>query len=389
MKKLFLIVGLMNFFVLMCHAQIISSPTPRTLKVAVLAPMYLDSTFSSGSNDDNSIPRYVMPGLEFIQGAEIAFDTLSAEGFKVEAHLIDSKSSFYSISWMIKYGRLDNMNLLIGSVKEPEYSQLATFAAQKKIPFISVTYPNSGGIRKDSFLTIVNSTLKAHCEGIYSYLVQKHGLDNIYLVKRKNENRIEDYFKEINQTEPKQLLRFKTISFDEINADDLRRQIDTTKPVVLIGASLNETFALMLADAAYAIQKNNKLSLIGMPNWDGFRDLYKKSRYTDFPIRFTTPHWDDNNNEFSSFLGNEYFTKYRAKPGDMAYKGFEAAYYFTNILLHYPDNFIDHLNEDQFAAFHTFNFRPVYLSNPTYPDYFENKHLFIMQILNGQLVREN
>lgn len=388
MKRLLLIIGFICTVATLSYAQIVSSPVPRTLKVAVLAPLYLDSAFSGGLTENN-IPRYVMPGLEFIQGAEIAFDTLSANGFKVEGHLIDSKSSFYSVPWMIKFGRLSDYDLIIGSVKEPEFSELAVFAAQKNIPFISVTYPNSGGIRKDSLLTIVNSSLRAHCEGIYSYLVQKHSLDNIYLVKRKSENRITDIFKDLNQTEPKSLLRIKTISFDTINPALLRKQIDTSRPVVLIGASLNETFALMLADAAFPIQISNKVTLIGMPNWDGFRDLYNKNRFTDFPILVTTPHVDENKNDFSSFLGNQYFTKYRSRPGDMAYKGFESVYYFTNILMHYPDEFMTHLNEDRFACFHTFNFRPVYLSSPTEVDFFENKHLFFQQILNGQLVRQD
>ena len=83
-------------------------------------------------------------------------------------------------------------------MKEPDYSLLARFAAQRSIPFVSATYPNDGGIKQNPFLYIVNSTLKAHCEGIFSYLLQKHGTDNIYLVKKKNDNRIDNYFKEIN-----------------------------------------------------------------------------------------------------------------------------------------------------------------------------------------------
>ena len=48
-----------------------------------------------------------------------------------------------------------------------------------------------------------------------------------------------------------------------------------------------------------------------------------------------------------------------------------------------------HLNENTNGAFHDFNFQPVYSKNNTgIPDYFENKRLFIMQILNGEAVRE-
>ena len=79
----------------------------------------------------------------------------------------------------------------------------------------------------------------------------------------------------------------------------LRFLVDTTKPIVIIGASLDETFAQKLADACYPIQKTNKLVLIGMPNWDGFAGFYKKDAYTDFPIKYTTPHFDAKNNALS------------------------------------------------------------------------------------------
>ena len=89
------------------------------------------------------------------------------------------------------------------------------------------------------------------------------------------------------------------------------------------------------------------------------------------------------------FLNEKYFQLYRAKPTDMAYKGFESTYYFTSILRDYGKDFMQHLNESGLAVFHDFNFRPVYNpKNDKEPDYYENKHLFIMQILNGENVRE-
>ncbi len=364
--------------------------TEKVYKVAILAPLYLDSVFTNGNlKSQKTLPRLIMPALEFVQGAQIALDTLSLNGKKVEAHIYDSRSYTRPVSWLIKNRNLDNMDLLIGSVKEPDYSELAQFAAQKSIPFVSATYPNDGAIRQNPFLVIVNSTLKAHCEGIFSYLMQKHGTDNIYLVKKKNDNRIDNYFKEINTAEGKPLLKIKTIMLDSsISSNGLRYLVDTTRPIVIIGASLDETFSKKLADACYPIQKTNPLILIGMPNWDGFKSLVKKDAYKDFPIRYTTPHYDTKNNA-GNFLINKYFQLYRTKPSDMAQKGFETAYYFINILLNYNTDIMEHLNEDRFAGFHDFNFRPVYVNKKNnLPDYYENKHLFIMQILNGEIKRE-
>lgn len=382
----FVFFGIKNSF-----AQSNISPSGKIYRVAIIAPLYLDSAFANGELiSQKNIPKLIIPAVEFVQGAGIAFDTLTLNGNHLQAYIYDSKSFTQPISWLINNKKLDDIDLIIGSVKDPDYSELAQFAVQKSIPFISATYPNDGGIKGNPFTIIVNSTLKANCEGIFSFLMQKHGTDNIYLVKKKGDNRINDYFKDINFADGKQLLKIRTIMLDSsISSNGLRYLIDTTKPVVIIGASLDETFAKKLADACYPIQKTNSLFLIGMPNWDGFKSLSKIDVFKEFPIRYTTPHYDSKINLFSNFLTQNYFELYRAKPSDMAYKGFELSYYFSSILLAYGKDFMQHLNEDRFAVFHDFNFRPVYSNKINQvPDYYENKHLFIMEILDGDIVRE-
>ncbi len=393
MKKnfLFLIVALIFASLQFSYAQNEIATPPKTYHIALFAPLYLDSAFSMDEmNSGTSIPKFIMPAVEFVQGAHIALDTLTFNGKSAEVSIYDSKSYTQPISWLIKYKKLDNVDLIIGSVKDLDYHELADFALQRNIPFVSATYPNDGGIIANPFLIIVNSTLKANCEGIFSYLLQKHGTDKIYIIKRKGDDRIENYFRNINYSEGKPLLNMRTIMVDStISTYSLMNRIDTLHTAVIIGASLDERFAKSLADACYPIQKKHPLILIGMPNWDGFRSLYQKDVYKDFPIRYTTPHYDSTDNPFDSILVKKYFQIYRTKPSDMAYKGFGITWYFTNLLLQYPDSIISHINDSALSVFHDYNFRPVYIEkqNDT-PDYYENKHLFIMEILNGDITRE-
>ncbi|HSQ43487.1 MAG TPA: hypothetical protein VLM16_00730, partial [Ginsengibacter sp.] len=367
------------------------TPSAKTYHIALFAPLYLDSAFANGQmTNGNSIPKFIMPAVDFVQGAHIALDTIPLHGNLVDATIYDSKSYTQPISWLIKYKKLENVDLIIGSVKDPDYHELAYFAVQKNIPFVSATYPNDGGVLANPYLIIVNSTLKANCEGIFSYLLQKHGTDKIYLVKRKGDDRVDNYFRSINYSEGRPLLNIRTIMVDStISTYSLMNRIDTLHTAVIIGASLDEDFAKSLADACYPIQKKHPLVLIGMPNWDGFKSLYQKDVYKDFPIRFTTPHYDAKNSPEDSLLIKKYFQLYRTKPSEMAYKGFEQTWYFTNLLLKYSREIMSHLNDSDLSVFHNYNFRPVYIQKQNnVPDYYENKHLFIMQILNGDIVRE-
>jgi hypothetical protein len=391
MKKFILCFVALLMFCATKNVQAQNYPaTNKTYRVAIFAPLYLDSAFNGSTlRSNNSIPNFSIAGLDFIQGTQIALDTLNLQERHVDAFFYDSKSFNQPISWLIKNGRLNNTDLIIGSVKGREYNELAKFAAVHRIPFVSATYPNDGYIRQNPFLIIVNSTLKAHCESIFSYIMQKHGTDNIYLVKKKNDNRIENYFREINYTDGQPLLKIRTIMLDSsISSAGLKYLVDTTKPIVVIGASLDATFSQKLADACYPIQKTNPFVFIGMPNWDGFSGWYKKDAYTDFPIRYTTPHYNEKNNAYGKYLKEKYFQLYRTNPSDMAEKGFETALNFISILMNHPNGFMENLNDTLYSPLHNFSFQPVFHQKFSGPDYYENKHLFIMQILNGQILRE-
>ena len=380
------ILGILFFLSAIGQEKPVDAVASQTIRVAVIAPLYLDSIFTKGQlKNSRTIPKLTMPYLDFVQGAEIALDTVDLKGKKVEAHFFDSRSYDRPLSWLIKNGQLQQMDLIIGAVKEPEYSTLADFAKEKKIPFVSAIYPNDGGIKDNPYTLIINSTLKAHCESIYSYLVQKHGTDNIYLVKKKNDNRIDNYFRAINAASGKTpLLKIKTIVLDSsISTYGLSNLVDTLRPVVIIGASLDETFSIKLAQACYPLSKTNSITLIGMPNWDSFKDLYNKKTFPDFAVRYTTPHLDSKKNAFSDFLTSNYFKLYRTNANDMAGKGFETMYYFLSILIDYNKDVLNHMNEDSLACFHEFNFRPVMNSSDKEIDYYENKHLYIMKIMNG------
>src|ERR1700712_5677412 len=173
----------------------------KTYKVGIFAPLYLDSVFSEDEfKYPKNFPRFVLQGLDFVQGAQIALDSMPTPTAGIDARFFDSKSTTEDVETLIKNKKLDSLDIIIGNVKDEEYKELANFALEKKIPFISATYPNDGGITNNPYLVIVNSTLKAHCEAIYSYILQNHGTDKIMLVRKAGgqEDKVAGYFSTLN-----------------------------------------------------------------------------------------------------------------------------------------------------------------------------------------------
>ena len=395
MKKLFFVFAAILFFSgnQDLFAQNTYNSQQKTFKVGVFAPLYLDSVFENSQlRSDKTIPKFIMPAVDFVQGAQIAFDSLGLQNNHVEAFIYDTKSFLQPVPWLIQNKILDSIDLIIGSVKDVDFKQLSDFSAKKNIPFISATYPNDGGVTDNPNMVILNSTLKAHCEGIYSYILQNHGTDKIIFLKKPGpqEDKIAAVFKMLNEQEGKPLLNIQTIRIDStVSTYLLKSRLDSTKNNVIIAGSLDEDFAKKVTDACNAIHKTYPIILIGMPNWDGFKIFSGKNAYKDFPVHFTTPYYNSKTSLYNTMLTTEYNSRYKAKPSDMAYKGFETAFMFTNLLVKYPGDLLSHINDRSQIIFNEYNFRPVYLKkNSKNPDYLENKHLYIMRILNGAVTRE-
>ena len=377
----FLITGYSN-----THAQTDSTKQLKSFRVGIFAPLYLDSIFTDdGYQYSKSFPKFAVPGLDFVQGAQIALDSLPLLYGNIDATIYDAKSLIKNVATLISNKELDSLNLIIGSVKDLEFTLLANFAKQKNIPFISATHPNDGGITANPFLVIVNSTLKAHCEAIYSHLLQEHSTDKIFLVRKSGsqENAVAAYFKQINEPDGKPLLRIETI-FADSSFTLLKNRLDSNRKNIIIGGSLNEIFANNLAGFSQTVYKKYRLLLIGMPNWDGFTSIAKNKKLKDFPLYYTTPFFNDKWNSFSSRIKDIYKKKYRGIPSDMTYKGFEAIYLFAKLIARHPADFMSNLNDHPYKVFSGYKFKPVFVSKKnTMPDYFENKNLYFIKILNG------
>jgi hypothetical protein len=358
---------------------------PPAYHIAVFAPVYLDSVFTGNYyHAGKKFPRFIVPGLDFFQGAEIALDSLPLPNATIIAHFFDTKSETGSIEKLIMEGKLDSMQLIIGSVRDEDFSGLAGFAKRKSIPFISATYPNDGGITANPYLVIVNSTLKSHCESIFSFLLQNHGTDNIVHVRKKGsqEDRVAGYFNTVNRTDGGNLLKIKTLNLDS-NFNLLKNSLDSNQQNIIVAGSLDEDFARSICQAASSLKKKYRITLIGMPNWDGFTSLSAKE-LKDFPIHYTSAYFNNKWDDKSKMIQDLYLKKYKGKPSDYAFKGFEMIHVFSQLLSSYPVSMMAHLNDYAYNVFCAYNFKAVYLSkDKSIPDYYENKHVYFLKKLNG------
>lgn len=377
----------------MADSFILKADSPKpvfpSFKVAIFSPLYLDSAFLGDSYRYNkSFPRFTLQGFEFIQGVQLALDSMKFFGGNITSEIFDSKSYTAPIPALISQKILDSVNLIIGNVKDAEYLQLANFAKEKNIPFISATYPNDAGVTANPFVTILNPTLKAHCEAIYSYILQNHGSSNVVLVRKSGvqEDRVAQYIKSINRQDGKDLIKIKTLFLD--SAAQLKSYLDSGKRTILLCGSLNEAFAAKVLQAAATYNAKYPSMLFGMPNWERFSIIKKPTTTNSYPVYITTPYLNERQDEKSKWILNYYLTQFQGIPSDLVFKGYETAFTFINLLVKHPVDFMSHIEDNNDKVFTDFTIKPVFLNaSSIHPDYFENKKLYFMKFMNGAVTR--
>lgn len=354
------------------------------VKVAVFAPVYIDSAFIDNEYKlgNNNLPKYILPGLEFYNGVMMAIDSLRAEGQSVELFFYDTKSSKEPLTSIIQKPEMKEVTLIIASFNNrSELKTLADYAAAQHIPLISATYPNDGGITHNPYFILVNSTLRTHCEELYKYIQRYYATNKMIYIRRKGTagDVIQSVFEEQGRTTPAIPLKNKTVELtDTFSIAQLTGNLDSIQRNVVFCGSLDDNFSMRVVRTISAAKKF-PCTIIGMPTWDGLQ-LIDDNTSGNIEIIFSTPYHFVRSDKAAQSIIQKYKMISFGRPSDMVFKGFEATYHFVHLVQLYPTSFLQHLSDKHYSLFNEFDFQPVKnRSNATITDRVENRKLYFIK----------
>lgn len=383
LRKLILVL-----IILLCNYSTNAQDHAKVWKVAVFAPVYLDSAYTQDGNyrlGNQILPRYMMPGLDFYNGVMLAVDSLNAEKLPIEVLFYDSKSMKGSTQNAILDSTLADVSLIIASFNNRnEIKPLADFALEHEIPLISATYPNDAGLTENPYFILINPTLRTHLEGIYTYLQRVYPTSTMTMFRRNGavEDMIQNNFAEIAKSSKSVPLKIKTIELtDSFTTSQVISYLDSTRQNIVICGSLNENFGTNLVKSLSESKKYRSIA-IGMPTWDALRGVDR-----NVEILYTTPYHFIRTDKIGLDITNTYRNKFSGRPSDMFFKGFEAMYRFTKLLIKHEGSIMKNLSDKSLKLFNDFDLQPVkpYSNNPNAVDYLENKKLYFIRKIDGQI----
>jgi hypothetical protein len=361
---------------------------PSKHKIAIFAPLYLDSAFDHVDEyryAKNVFPKFINPGLEFYEGAQLALDSIAREGIEMEVYLYDTRSTKESLEEQLNRPELYDVDLIIAHCGNNEVRTFADAGLKRNIPVINATMPNDGGTVNNPFFVVLNPTLKTQIEGIYRYAQKYYSINPIVVFRKKGpgEDQIKTYFDDFSKATMSVPLKIKYVDLpDSFNVRQLKMHLDTIRRTLCIAGSLDGNFGKRLAAQLASLNKEYPSVVMGMPTWDGIKE-FTRPEFKGIEIIYSTPFYNAKTDKLSVGINNHFNNILYARPSDMVFRGYEVTWKFAKLLLQYGKDLSSNLGNKQNKVFTDFDIQPVLNKSNMSLDYFENKKLYFIKWQDG------
>lgn len=384
MKRTFVFALILSCSLLHVSAQH-SGPRHR---IGIFAPLFLDSAFDNNNEyryTKTTFPKFAGPGLDFIEGARLAMDSLSKEQVPLEVFIYDTRSSKESLAQQLAKTTTDSLEIILAYCSSNDLKQFADAGQRYNVPVINVNLPNDGGVTNNPFFVVLNSTLKTQIEGIYKFLQKYYALQTFIVFRKKGvlEDRIRGYLDDYTKSNPGVPLKLKYVELtDSFSIGQLQAQLDSNKQTVCIAGTLDENFGKRLVSQLSILKKSYPVTVVGMPTWDGIRD-FTKSEYKSVEIIYGTPFYNPRTDKVSVSIANFYTNKLYLRPNDMVFRGYEVTWKYAKLLLQYGVDLSSNIGNKSYKVFTDFDIQPVLNRQSFTLDYFENRKLYFVKWQDG------
>jgi hypothetical protein len=355
-------------------------------KVAIITPMFLDSVELEPTL--TKIPKFMMPGLDFFKGIQIAADTLKQLGFKLDIYVHDSRSDSLNVNELIRSGTLDSMDFIIGNASVFDLKLLAEFGLEKKINFISAVSPADAGQEVNPYFTILQPRLVSHIEKLHKSISAKYPEDNVVFIHRNSvaERNALMYFK--NDIVHPLPARFKEMELktDEIDIRQLLNVIDSLHGTTIMLGIIDPAAAVKNLRLLLPYAKQYGIKVYCMPTMESIKSLGRPDEFPMMPVYYTTSYMIDKITPSSLYINREYKKHMGGYPSDIVYKGFESLYFFSNLMRKYGVPFNEHIGESAYSFITPYKIVPVKEKGNI--KFYENKYLYLVRFENGIMTYE-
>jgi LysM repeat protein len=374
--------------------------------IAVLLPFYLSENSTRTSIDSSKMLKgkkvynyvnrsddWIYPrSLGFVEmylGILLAADTLRALGLNVNIHEFDIKNDTVEVLRLIKTGKLDKMDLIIGPVHSASLSVVASYAGSLGIPVVSpVQLSNNEVLENNPFLFMAGSTLDV-AQNAIARKMGEYQNSNIVLIHSNSEEELQNIsifrsmiLNELSYKMPIEEIRLRDMVFfsrSVFGNDSINRLShalsDRTGNVIIIASDDTPVMSESLTNI-HALSRKFNIDVFGYPGMRFLDNIDHKVCF-DLALMIYSPYWIDYKQKDIIEFNADFLAKFLTQPSEMSYawQGYDIVYYFISGLAIHGKEFLLHPEIHNPDLLHTeFDFRRI-----SGNDGFENQKLFLIR----------
>jgi LysM repeat protein len=363
-----------------------------TYNIALMLPLFLEETDSIDFQDEKSIGALSeLSSLRFVNfysGFQMAVDSLVDQGLKINLFVYDVDNNPEKADKVLAASELSSMDLIVGPFYLNAFRKVARFANTYRIPILNPLSQRQEIIQDNPWVYKIKPSEEKQLDQLVEFLVQNHPKSNIILLRNNRykyqketsfirnslnrqrspyiylqnqaiyealstdddkdswltENKVLklDYFKEHFGDSS----YFSNVVREVIYVNDsltgLTMNLSRIRPNLVVAISDEVVFSKEMLSQLNKLRLEMDITLLGIPTWNDFPDL-ETSHILNLGLHTFTPSLVNYNNPRIKNWITAYRLQYNTEPtpGNLAFDGFDAGWFFLNALYNYGKDFGD------------------------------------------------
>lgn len=329
-------------------------------KIALLLPFKLQH-IRANSIGNNDVKRSAI-ALDFYQGVQLGLEDLAKKGERFVLDVLDSEDDIAKNRALAQAIQVQDASIVIGPVFPNEIKAFGSSLGNKEVLQVNPLAATMPSEFMNPNLVSLTPSIQSHARAIAKKIVQDHRTgDKVFLLN-------------IDEQASKQFLSAVEVELQNIRSDisiqsvaDVRELseyiVNETGSNQIVCGTTNKFILSMLMSALELkyTEEQAKIRLYGHPLWDRV-DFNSYSLFEEYnPIITSDSHLNERSAACRKFK-EIYNTSFGVDPSDHAYKGYDAAMFFGELLKKYGENYRDKLLSANFKGIYS-HFRFTYNNN--------------------------
>jgi hypothetical protein len=285
-----------------------------------------------------------MTFLELYQGMLVAADTLRSLGLDITISVYDIKRDTSEAISLIRSGKLDNADLIIGPVYSNNLSIIADYANSREIPVVSpVPLRSNSSLSGRPYLYMAFPSLYLAQKEIAARVSEYYYGNFVFIHSdtARIDPGIEEFksliFKELSAKIPYEEIKFKEFIFynrSALSNDSINRLEhalnDKTDNIILIASEDSPVLSETIMDL-HTLSKKYPIKVFGYPAMRDIDNLEPKY-YFDLGIELYSSYWIDFTKPGVKKFIRSYRNKFLTEPSEnsFAWQGYDITFYFLS-----------------------------------------------------------